>query len=97
MLAKKYSETASAFLSRFPVRSERPFDEINSKIIEYATVRRTLLRTKSSIEEFITEHGIDPENLSCGNFTEYIPNPDDPTLLAKISELEKEKTLIERQ
>ncbi len=97
MLASKYFETVSEFLSRFGITSDRPFDEISSKLIEYNTLKRTIIKTKNTIEAFISEHSIDPKNISGDNNIEVFENPDDPTFLAKIKELEKEKTLIERQ
>ncbi len=97
LLAEKYTATVDAFLAGFATVSSRPFDEINEKIIEYNTLKRSVLRGRRSIEAFIAEHGINPEMLTSDIAPESAPNPDDPTLLAKISELEKEKTLLERQ
>ncbi len=96
--AKECSDAVTLFLSRYPTSTSRPFDEINSKIIEYNTRGHTITRMRESIQAFVNEHGINTESSTEDtSFTEYIPNPDDPTLLAKIAELERSKTLIERQ
>ncbi len=95
--AEQYSEAVSEFIGKFRTTTSRPLDEISSKIIEYNTLIRTIDRTKESIDAFVLMHGINTEELSCENMTDYVPNPDNPTLLAKLSELEKKKALLERQ
>ncbi len=97
MRAEENMKAVSEFLMRFKTLTDRPFDEISTKMIELNALRRSILRTRESIDAFVAEHSIDPAAICEHQAEEYIPNPDDPTLLAEIAELERARTLAERQ
>ena len=96
-LAAKYKGCAEEFLSRFPTVTDNPFEEIRGKLVEYATLSRSIERMRESLEAFRKEHGIDPDI----SFTEASAESEflyDPSAIeAKISELERNKALAERQ
>lgn len=95
--AAKYRETADEFLSRFPTVTDSPFEEINSKLVEYATVSRSVDRMRASLEAFRKEHGIDPDTAYTEDSAESQFSYDPSLIEAKISELERKKALAERQ
>lgn len=96
-LAVKYREQAEAFLSRFITVSDRPFDEINSKLLEYTAINRSLARMKESLEDFRISHNIDPNAVSAEDDSEYKITLDPAALEAARVELTRKKTLAERR
>lgn len=96
-LAARYRSEAEAFLRQFPTVSDRPFDEINAKLVEYSSLSRSVERMKMSLAAFAKEHGIDPATLTDDVADVQLFPADSSALDAKISELEKSKALAERQ
>ena len=95
--AVKHREDAEAFLSRFPTVTDSPFDEINSKLLEYTAINRSLARMKESLEDFRISHNIDPNTAISENETEYSITTDPAALEAARVELTRKKTLTERR
>lgn len=98
MLAKEYSERSAAFLSRFPTATQKPFDEIKMKLIEYESTMASVKRNTDAAERFALEHGITPKDI--GSFVNEEPpsaSLDYSELELRIATLEKEKTLNERK
>ena len=95
--AKRCRAEADAFLSLFPTVSARPFDEINTKLIEYTSLCRSLERMKKSLYDFSREHGIDESSLCEESEYKDVPSSDDPALNGRIDELVRSRALLERQ
>lgn len=95
--AEKYKSHAQEFLSRFPTVSDRPFDEINAKLVEYSTISRSIDRMKASLDAFAKEHGINPDAPSTYDKDEAAFSYDPTVIEEKIAELERKKALSERQ
>ncbi len=95
--AAEYKSYAEEFLSRFPTVTGTPFEEINSKLVEYATISRSVDRMRASLEDFRKEHGINPNATYNKESAESDFSYDPSAIEAKISDLEKKKALAERQ
>ena len=96
LLAKSYAERAEEFLGLYPTTSARPFDEITTKLLEYNALSRSISRMKASLSQFATEHNITDRDIAAADIQDSSVSSDDPELNAKISELERSKTLSER-
>jgi len=95
--AENYKSRAEEFLSRFPTVSDRPFDEINAKLVEYSTIVRSIDRMKASLEAFVTEHGINPDSIGENAKSEVVFSYDPTAIDEKIAELERNLAVTERQ
>ena len=95
--AKSGELFAAQFLSRFPTLTERPYDEISAKLIEYSAAKRSLERMSVSLCEFALEHKIDTGALGEQNTAPVPQHIDTEELSAKILESERERALLERQ
>ncbi len=97
LLAKQLESTVSSFLSRFPTVTQKPFDEISEKLIEYSALLRSTETSATRVAEFAKEHEIGAE------LSEYDPTAETQSKerLSKIdeviAELLKEKAVSERQ
>ncbi len=92
-LSAEYKKSASDFLARFPYATDRPFDEISTKLAEYNALCRSVSRMESTIAQFAAAHGI-------GEMTEGaqdIEIRDANALTEEIAELERAVAIAERQ
>ena len=96
LLASKYDAEVSAFLSRFPTATQRPFDEINARLIEYNAQKLSIERMSASLAAFAEEHGINPENICESDEPTLTESLESEALDEKISELERQRALSER-
>ena len=94
--AKRSSMLAAEFLSRFPTVTERPYDEIASKLLEYSAAKRSLERMSHSLSEFALEHKINTGALETEKTESEAQPIDTEALSAKILETERERALLER-
>ena len=92
-LAAEHKKSALAFLSRFPCSTDRPFDEISTKLAEYYAISRSVSRMENAVSEFALAHRIDEsaENLSIGEIQDL------SALDSEITELERTVAITERQ
>jgi len=95
--ARQNAARASEFVSRFPTVTERTFDEISARLIEYTAAQRSLLRMRESLDEFAREHKIDTGALTLENSETNTEPIDTEELSAKILETERERALVERK
>ena len=96
-LAAGYRRDAEEFLGRFPTVSDRPFDEISAKLIEYATLSRSVERMRATLDAFAKEHGINPSEIISDRGERIVFSTDSTAIDSKISELERSKAITERQ
>ena len=87
----------TSFSSGFRVTTENPIDEIAGKIIEYNSVCRSVDRIKAALSAYAAEHGISSQNIESFSLPSDVKADESEGLDTRISELEKEKTLLERQ
>ncbi len=95
--AAKYRSEADEFLNRFPTVTDRPFDEINEKLIEYTALSRSVERMRATLDAFAKEHGINPSAITPVGSEERAFSVDSTIIDTKISELERNKAITERQ
>lgn len=95
--AKSKERAAFEFISRFPTLSERPYDEVAARLLEYNSLLRSLERMRASLSEFAAEHKIDTGALEA-NVIETLPQViDTEELEAKILDFERAGALSERR
>lgn len=92
-LSAEYKKSALNFLSRFPCSTDRPFDEISTKLADYHAICRSVSRMEKTVREFAETHGID---IAAENTPSY-EIQDSAALDAEIAELERTVTIAERQ
>ena len=98
VLQKKYYESSTAFLSRFQTSSEKPFDEIKTKLMEYEALTASIQRNTAVIERFALEHNITADNLNDSDGAALLAmNFDYSELDSRIAMLEREKAVSERK
>ena len=98
ILSDEYHKRSLMFLSRFPVKSEKPFDEIKTNLIEYESLKNSIQKSEAIIDRFAHEHSITSADLDNTNATEPVDvNIDCSVLDSRIGMLEREKTLSERR
>jgi len=96
-LAARYRREADEFLNRFPTVTDKPFDEINAKLLEYTALSRSVERMRATLDAFAKEHGINPSAITLIGSEERAFSVDSTVIDAKISELERNKAITERQ
>ncbi len=97
ILAREMQLRTNAFLSRFPTASERPLDEISSKLIEYSALLHSTELARARVEDFRREHGISDELPKLDEAGERENAEKLSAVEESITELQKEKALAERQ
>ena len=95
--ARAKAAHAAEFISRFPTVSERPFDEVAVKLLEYTSISRSVARMRESLLEFAKEHKIDTGALKKENPLPLTEEGGTEELSTKILEYERERTLLERR
>ena len=92
-LSLEYKKAALDFISRFPYTTDRPFDEISTKLAEYRALCRSVARMEASVGDFMKSHGID------GHAEPLLDAQEKDTLLLddEIAELERTVAVTERQ
>jgi uncharacterized protein YhaN len=94
--AQLSTERVRGFLAKYPTRTNRPFDEISAKILEYEALTSSLSKMRQTMNSFAREHGIDPGRLSAEDNSLPKTPEQDPELDFKISQAERTKILLER-
>ena len=95
--AEEYRRLTEEFLSRFPTSTDKPFDEINEKLVEYSTITRSIDRMKESIRSYADEHGINPDAITEWEAEKPQLSYDTTAIEERIAELERNKAVCERQ
>ena len=84
------------FLEKYPTKEERPLEEINRKLLEYNTIVHSVEKLRETAQLFAAEHGItEPSDFS--DEEALLLDTDELSINEKISILEKEKHLSERE
>ena len=63
-LARAQRLEAERFLSLYPTLTTKPFEEISDKLSHYKALLSSVTMIEKTIQSFVSEHGIDPENLT---------------------------------
>lgn len=92
-LSLEYKKAALDFISQFPYTTDRPFEEISTKLAEYRALCRSVARMEASIGDFMKSHGID-EHAEPPLDTQ---NQDASRIAEEIAELERTVAVTERQ
>ncbi len=95
--AKAKAARAAEFISRFPTASERPFDEITARLLEYSSLLSSTGKMRDALARFASEHKIDTSALARENFEPISADVDTTLISEEILNCEREKTLLERK
>ncbi len=97
LLATELLNLGNAFLSRYPTQTDKPFDEISAKLIEYSALLRSTELARARAFDFAREHNVDTE---APVFNPEAERQNREKLIAieeSITELLREKALADRQ